>query len=91
MSNSGFQKSHDHLWHTPDGNRTMAIQFLLNTAESRKFNYFAKKLLKNNLWMYITAQNIAETYNKILNEFFTQYKQMVFKLFIYMVYYIFLV
>ena len=43
MSNSGFQKSHDHLWHTPDGNRTMAIQFLLNTAESRKFNYFAKK------------------------------------------------
>ena len=46
MSNSGFQKSHDHLWHTPDGNRTMAIQFLLNTAESRKFNYFAKKTIK---------------------------------------------
>ena len=46
MSNSGFQKSHDHLWHTPDGNRTMAIQFLLNMAESRKFNYFAKKTIK---------------------------------------------
>ena len=39
--------------------------------------------------MYIRAQNIAETYNKILNEFFTQYKQIAFKLFIYIVYYIF--
>ena len=38
--------------------------------------------------MNIKAQNIAEKYNKILNEFFTQYKQIAFKLFIYIVYYI---